>query len=366
MSDENKNLGFEFLEVEGLEIDDQIIEIDENAIPQIDLDEEEEEEEVLEKKEVEEKVVEEEQEEEEEVEEEEEETELENLSVKITDFVDVLKENELFSIEEGVEVTEEVIIEGIKKASELKAAKNIYEIVTKVKGEKGWSLFEDLFIKGAGNDYLENAFEIEELESLDLEDASVQEKVYAQYLKETTQMTDEEIGDQITFFKEKNKLDAKAEFARTELIKSKENIKKTAADRAAEIEKEKSEKETAYKETLKASLKEAMEKKEIEGVPLTSDDQNSLIPYMTAKKFELANGIKISEFERDMLDLRRSPNTALKLAKLVKEKLNTSIVADKKESKKAKFLFKELENQVRKPAPESKGPDLSKLLNILD
>lgn len=368
---EEQDLGFDFLEDEllpGLELNTEFeaeeIPEEEYEIPLLE-EEEEEKEEKEEKKETEtttevaEKV---------EVKKEEtDDSEKTELSIKFSDFYNVLKENELIELEEGEEITEESLIYGLQKAVNNKAANQIYDLVTKTQGQVGWKLFEDVFIKGAGKEYLLANQEQLDLDNLDLDDEVVQEQLYRQYLSETSQMDPEGIDEQIEFLIDKDKLAARAHFARKELIKTRDSKKEAIATKAEAFTKQGRDNEQGYITALSTTLSEVAKTKEIDGVPLTADDSRVLVSYMTNKKIELTNGMKISEFERDMLELRKDPRTALKLAKLVKEKLNTTPIENNGISKKANFLFKEIESEIKKqPKKAQEEKDLQKLLKMLD
>lgn len=289
------------------------------------------------------------------------------LKIKFSDFYSVLKDHDLVDLAEGEEVTEENLIKGLTEASKKNAANQIYDLVTKVQGAEGWKLFEDVFIKGASKDYLATHYEQEELATLDLEDPIIQEDLYRQYLKETSQMADEDIDDQIEFYKTKNTLGAKAESARTELIKTRDKQKELASAQAEERTNKVKQAEQAYVTSLSDTLTEVSKEKEIDGVPITPEDSRVLVGYVTSKKYELNNGQKISEFEKDLLELRKDPKTALKLAKLVKDKLSVKQIEKAGVSKKATFLFKEIESEVKKePKEKAEQIELSRILKMLD
>jgi hypothetical protein len=369
-NENNVDLGFDFLEdLPGLEL--APVELDENHSgiepEEIDLPGfEEEKPEEEEKEEVKEEEVE---VEEEKAEEKSEKPNSEDtsLTIKFSEFFSVLKDNDLIKIEDGEEVTEESLINGLKAAAKDNAASQIYDLVTKAQGQKGWKLFEDIFVKGASEKYVSTHFEQSELETRDLSDEIIQEETFRQYLKETAQLPDDEIQDQIDFAKEKGKLEAKAIAAKAHLIKTRDSKKESDAAEAEERITRNRQAEQAYIDGLTVKMSEAAKAKEIGGVPLSAEDSKILVGYMTQRKYKLQNGMDISEFDKDLLDLRKDPEAALKLAALVKSKLNVTKIEKQGASKKSSFLFKEIENSVKKEIQEKpEAIEYEKLLKILD
>jgi len=375
MSEEKdqQNLGFDFMDddfLPGLELEEVPTEV-EIEVDEVELDEEETEVPKKEGESSKEDLEEDPEEEEEEEQENEDKTKSkgntsEKLSLDASTFFEILKEQNLFKLEDDADLSEENIILGLKKATEENAAMQIYDVVTKHQGQNGWKLFQDIFLKGAGKAYLEEHNKQVEIESLDLDSPEAQEAIYREYLKEVTQMPIEEIDEQIEFLKEKNKLASKADFAKSELIKARENNKKLEVQRSADAVEKRKAKEQEYVDSIELTLVEAMKVKEIDGVPLKQDDSRELLPYMVEKKYELPNGVKITEFERDLIELRKDPKTAIKLAKLAKEKLNLSPIEDKGVSKKASFLFKEVQADTKKTVSSSANDvKFDELLKIL-
>ena len=86
---------------------------------------------------------------------------------------------------------------------------------------------------------------------------------------------------------------------------------------------------------------EKLKAQEIDGIPLTQKDSEEVLNYLTEKKYKLASGELLSEFDKDILELNRPENHELKikLGLLLRKKLDLTSVKKTTISKKSDALF---------------------------
>jgi hypothetical protein len=100
-------------------------------------------------------------------------------------------------------------------------------------------------------------------------------------------------------------------------------------------------KELANKKSYHKILAEKLKAQEIDGIPLTDKEAVETLDYLTEKKYKLASGELLSEFDKDLMELNKPENHELKvkLGLLLKKKLDLTTVKKTAVSKKSDQLF---------------------------
>lgn len=208
-------------------------------------------------------------------------------------------------------------------------------------GEEYRKMFDAVFVNGVKpQDYLQSFSKIESMKTLDLADEGNQEKVMRTYYKEL-KWDDARIDSKIQKLKDYGDLEDEAQ-SYHEVLLNKEQ------EQAAQIEQKKIEEATKEKErdattakSYQRILAEKLKNQEIDGVPLTQKDAQDVLAYLTNKPYKLASGEKLTEFDKDILELNRPENHELKikLGLLLRKKLDLTSVKKTTISKKSDALF---------------------------
>lgn len=258
--------------------------------------------------------------------------------------LEFLKEKGLvsFELEEGEELTDDkaeaILEDSYEKAVEDGIEEMIKDLPESVKqlikyASKGGSV-EQLLTKmatGASSDI--NA----------TTDMTVEEnQIKAVQMDLQAQGYDKEyIEAQIEFLKSSGKLGSISKVASEKIIKAQEKEKADEVERVARIAQAKKENARKLKADLATKINSNLE---VKGLTLSSKSDKDLPAYITDANVELQDGRVISDFQADLFKVMADPEKTLLLAKLVKSDFDFSSIVNKKVTKEARQLQKDLEN----------------------
>lgn len=223
-----------------------------------------------------------------------------------------------------------------------KGAVNILENFLSQFGEDYKKMFDAVFVNGVKpEEYLNSFTKIESIKSIDLTDESNQERVVRAYYK-GLKWDDQKIENRLTKLKDYGDLEEEAKTYHQVLLDK--ETEAAAAKEQAEVAKktEEKNKELATKKSYQRILAEKFKEKEFDGLPLaTQKDVEDALEYLSEKKYKLASGELLSEFDKDLLELNRPENHELKvkLGLLLKKKLDLTTIKKTAVSKKSDELF---------------------------
>jgi hypothetical protein len=222
-----------------------------------------------------------------------------------------------------------------------KGAINILENFLAQYGEDYRKMFDAVFVNGVKpQDYLQSFAKIEAIAGLDLANEENQERVVKAYYK-SLKWDDAKIESKITKLKDYGDLEDEAKTYH-EVLLSKEKDTAAAIEKAKadEIEKTKQKDATARK-SYERILTEKLKNQEFDGLPLTQKEVQDTVAYMSEKKYKLASGELLSEYDKDLLELNRpeSHELKVKLGLLLRKKLDLTSVKKTTISKKSDALF---------------------------
>jgi hypothetical protein len=243
-------------------------------------------------------------------------------------------------VKEDEELDEEKFLEMYDTFTKNKATSDIEEILTNNYGEEGIEMFNDIFIKKVPlKQYLELRGEAENFDNADLDNLITQKQIVRTFLKKTG-LEEEEIEEQIENLEESDKLKARAEKYKTRLVEdSLANASKLANESNLRQEKIKKDLEERNK-SIKTTFQDHITKGEINGIPLSVKDRDELVPFAINPAYKLQNGTTITEFEKQLFDLKKDPVKFLALAKIVKENLDiVTPIQNKAEDKTKEKVF---------------------------
>lgn len=208
-------------------------------------------------------------------------------------------------------------------------------------GDDYRKMFDAVFVNGVKPDeYLSSFSKIESIQNLDLSAESNQERVVKAYYK-GLKWDDAKIDSRIQKLKDYGDLEDEAKTYHEVLLnKEKEQVTALEQAKVAEAQEVKN-KEIATKKSYERILSEKLKNQEIDGIPLTEKDSTEVLAYLTDKKYKLASGELLSEFDKDLLELNRAENheTKIKLGLLLRKKLDLTSVKKATISKKSDALF---------------------------
>ena len=244
---------------------------------------------------------------------------------------------------EGLEIPEKMdqdsFLEFYEKFTENKVQSDIEERISDKWGEDGIRMFNDIFVSGVDpREYFAAYQQVLDVSDIDLDDENNQKLVVSRYLEAIGQ-DDEEILDQIETLEEKGKLAERAEKYKEKLIEdNKREIARMAYEKesqAVEMKKAQSARFSAVKEAVSTALSN----REINGIPLSLNDNKELLPFATDLNWKLANGMLITDADKAILEIKKDPVKWVALCKLLKEDLNVNPIKNKGADEKAKAVF---------------------------
>jgi len=229
-------------------------------------------------------------------------------------------------------------------------------------GEDRRELFDAIFIKGADpKEYLPVYNQAQALENLDLEQEKNQEKVVREFYRRA-KVPEEKIDTKIQRLKDIAELQSEAEDFHPQLLEQDKQKALDIAEAAEEQNKNKLAIENIYRESLLSLLKDKGKGKEIDGLPISPKTTQEAFDFLTTKKWKLADGSLLTDFDKFILETKKPENIEkrLKIALLEKIGWDFSKIQSKAISQKSNELFeslayKDVKNKQNKKTPEPSG-----------
>jgi hypothetical protein len=114
-----------------------------------------------------------------------------------------------------------------------------------------------------------------------------------------------------------------------------------------------------YQQNVQAVLQDKLKAKEFDGIPLNPKLANELQDFLLVDRYQTSSGEKLTEFDRQILELKRPENHELKvkvglLMKILETDPTLSTIQKRGISKKSDDLFSEVARQTSKSAIKSK------------
>lgn len=268
--------------------------------------------------------------------------------------------------EEGNEVqdladTPEKFLEKFQQEKKRGAAEMIDNFLERF-GDDYKQMFESVFVKGVNpKDYLASYAKIESVKNMDLAVESNQEKIFTQYYRDQG-LSEEKIQKKLERSKDLGYLSEEAEELHELLIQKEE---KDLAQAEVTKQKElyaKQEKENAYQNNVGKILQSKLQGGDFDGIPVNKKEASDTFYYMTHKPYKLPNGELITEMQKDWLELDRPENHELKVkvALLLKNKMDLSKVQKKAVSNKTDNLFTSMTNKKTSQSRKDTTPQTPK------
>jgi len=258
-----------------------------------------------------------------------------------------LQELGIFTPEEGEEKiitkTPEEFKDRFVKEIQKQANGYLNEILSPF-GEEGYEMFKSIFVDGVHpRDYLSAFNEIESIKDLDITDESNQESIVRDYY-ERLGWKKEGINKKIQTLKDTANLEEEAGVVYEQLLAQEEANLKDLTVKAEARKKEQLKYKQEYYNNINSLLQEKIKIKEFDGIPVTDKIAKETLDYLYTEKYKTNSGELLTEFDKDILELRRPENhaTKVKLALLLRNKLDLSKVKAKEQVQSKDELFTKL------------------------
>lgn len=276
-------------------------------------------------------------------------TEQDNENQYVTLSKDLYKLG-VFTTDEGEEQiianTPEEFLERFQQEKQRGATEMVSNFLERF-GENYKEMFDAVFVKGVDpKDYLASYTRIESVKGLDLNTESNQEKVFTQYYR-SQGLSEERIQKRLEKAKDYGDLaDEAVELHELLIQKEEKELARIEADKQQELAM-KQQRELSYQQNVNKILQNKMTGGDFDGIPVNKKEAQDTFYYMTHKPYKLPNGELITEMQKDWLELDRPENHELKvkMALLMKNKMDLSKVQKKAVSSKSDSLFTTITNK---------------------
>jgi hypothetical protein len=225
-------------------------------------------------------------------------------------------------------------------------------------GEDYKQAFDAIFVKGVDpKEYFGTYNNIQSFAELDLTQEGNQVAVLKQALADQG-FDPEDVETEVERLKNYGDLESVAAKHHKVLVKKE-------AAKLAQIEQQREQelyKQQAFKQqyvnNVQSVLQDKLKAKEFDGIPLNPKLANELQDFLLVDKYQTSSGEKLTEFDRQILELKRPENHALKvkmglLMKILETDPTLSTIQKRGISKKSDDLFSEVARQTSKSAIKS-------------
>jgi len=226
-------------------------------------------------------------------------------------------------------------------------------------GEDYKQAFDAIFVKGVDpKDYFSAYNTIQSFSDLDLSIENNQVAVIKQALADQG-FEPEDIDTEVERLKNYGDLESVSGKHHKVLIK-KESAKLARLEETKQVELQKQQAyKQQYQQNVQAVLQDKLKAKEFDGIPLNPKLANELQDFLLVDRYQTSSGEKLTEFDRQILELKRPENHELKvkvglLMKILETDPTLSTIQKRGISKKSDDLFSEVARQTSKSAIKSK------------
>jgi hypothetical protein len=262
-------------------------------------------------------------------------------------ILDELEEEEA----EDFEWNQDTFVERFEESSRRKADDFIQQAFARF-GPKQQDFLWKVAVEGVDPElYFEAQRRSEIVQSFDPSTEENKERIMFEYFRLVDpERNFEDIKEEIQDLKDLNKLDKKAEQAKSKLVKYFEQQKAELVQNARQQQVMQERQRQQFESAIEQSIKSAVEKGNIDNIPFSRNDEGELFEYLTATPYKTEQGHPVTEMYKDFVEAQRDPEKLLKLAKFLKSglKIDTAIKKAEKKAKEEMWDFG-LTKRSRKP-----------------
>lgn len=246
------------------------------------------------------------------------------------------------------EIKDEEELLGRFKYEQRKGAVQILENILSNFGDEYREAFNAIYMNGVDpKEYFGHLNRIQNISALDMAILENQKTVMKYYYK-SLGWDDNKAAAKIERLENIGELESEAaEIQQTLVTREAEELERSKEDSRQKLLAEQ-QAEQDFENSVHRILSNKLKEKEFDGIPLDQKLAGQLNGYLTEKRWKLPTGRKLSDFDKDILDLDRPENRELKvkyalLLQTLKIDPTLSRLQKKAESKASNALFKSLQ-----------------------
>lgn len=225
-------------------------------------------------------------------------------------------------------------------------------------GEDYQQAFDAIFVKGVDpKEYFGTYNNIQSFSEMDLTQESNQVSVIKQALADQG-FEPEDIDTEVERLKNYGDLETVATKHHKVLVKKEAaKLQQMEEQQQRELQKQQAYKQQ-YVQNVQSVLQDKLKAKEFDGIPLNPKLANELQDFLLVDRYQTSSGEKLTEFDRQILELKRPENHATKvklglLMKILETDPTLSTIQKRGISKKSDDLFSEVARQSSKSSIKS-------------
>jgi hypothetical protein len=241
-----------------------------------------------------------------------------------------------------------------------KANSDIYNFILSKHGEDGVEAFDAIFVKGIPpKDYLAKFDQLQTMENLDLSVEDNQKKVFREAYRRQG-MPEDKIEKKLQRTIDYGDLEDETKDLHEIIVKQEREDMNFKLAEAQEAEQAKREQKAQYANNLNLIFGQKLKEREFDGIPVTDKVARETYDYLTSEKWVLPSGEKLTDFDKDILELRDPKNHELKvkLALLLKNKLDLTKIKSKAVTQESNRVF---DNLVKREAQVKRTQTLNSM-----
>lgn len=230
-----------------------------------------------------------------------------------------------------------------------KGAVQILENILGNFGEEYREAFNAIYLNRVNpREYFTHLSKIENLASLDLSIVDNQKTVMRHHYKQEFGWDDNKIASKLERLENIGELEEEAKEIHGALVQKEQNSleSKKETERQKLIAEQQLEQD--FQNSVHRILSDKLRSKEFDGIPVDQKLAGQTAGYLTEKRWQLPSGKKLSDFEKDILDMDRPENREIKvkyamLLQLLKQDPTLSRLQKKAVAKETNALFSSLQ-----------------------
>ena len=194
-----------------------------------------------------------------------------------------------------------------------KANQEIYNILTERHGEKGIEAFDAIYVNGMSPaEYFGKQSAIENLKEIDLSIEANQQRVIEELYRRQG-FSEDKIARKIEKLKDYGDLEEESTLSHELLIQQDEERFSQEVERKSQEAKAIQLQRQTYLQSLQTIMSEKLKTREFDGIPVTEKVANETLDYLYTEKWKLPTGEKLTDFDRDILELKKPEKHSLKI-----------------------------------------------------
>jgi len=249
--------------------------------------------------------------------------------------------------------TPEAFKERWTKEKQEQTNNEIYNFIMSKHGEEGLEAFDAIFVKGISpKDYLTKFAEVQRFENIDLSIEDNQKSIFREAYRRQG-LSEDKIERKLQRTIDYGDLEEETRDLHEVLLKQEREDMNDKVAQAAEQANLQMRQKNEYLNNLNLIIGDKLKQKEFDGIPVTDKIARETYEYLTKENWVLPSGEKLTDFDKDILELRDPKNHELKvkLGLLLKNKLDLSKLKNKIISTDSNRVFDSLvkrDTQIRR------------------